>query len=210
MAADVGTRILGGVDTQVVVALPVDTPVWSHVFTVAPLVLIGTLDPDGSPDLAPKHMAMPLGWGNRFCFACTPRHATYVNAVRTGVFTVSYPTPRQAVQSGIAATCREPDASKPALAGLETMPARSVEGVLLEGAHLFLECTLDRTIDLDDVSLVVGRVVAASADERALRSAEQDDADVVHELPLLAYVPPGRFAEIDDSRAFPYPADFHV
>jgi hypothetical protein len=57
---------------------------------------------------------------------------------------------------------------------------------------------------------VVGRIVAAAADERALLSGERDDADIVRSMPLLAYLSPGRFTEIDDSRAFPYPADFGV
>jgi flavin reductase (DIM6/NTAB) family NADH-FMN oxidoreductase RutF len=195
---------------QVIVPLPAVPELWQRVFTVAPLVLVGTLDPDGAPDLAPKHMAMPLGWSGRFCFACTPRHATYANAAARGAFTVSFPTPAQVVAAGLAATTREPDASKPALAALATMPARVVEGVLVEGAYLFLECELDRLVDFAEESLVVGRVIAAAADERALRSVERDDADLLHELPLLAYLAPGRFAEIHDSRSFPFPADFRV
>ena len=195
---------------QVVVPLPAVPVPWQRVFTVSPLVLVGTLDPDGAADLAPKHMAMPLGWGGRFCFACTPQHSTYVNAAARGAFTVSFPTPAQVVAAGLAATAREGDASKPALAALATMPARVVEGVLVEGAYLFLECELDRIVDFETESLVVGAVVAAAADERALRSADGDDADLLRGLPLLAYLAPGRFAEIHDSRSFPFPADFRV
>jgi flavin reductase (DIM6/NTAB) family NADH-FMN oxidoreductase RutF len=193
---------------QVIVPLPAGPDLWERVHTVSPLVLVGTLGPDGAPDLAPKHLAMPLGWGGRYCFVCTPRHATFANAVASGAFTVSFPTPAQIVAAGLAATAREPDASKPALEALALVPSRAVAGVLVEGAYLFLECELERTLDLDDASLVVGRVVAAAADERALRSDDADDADVVRALPLLAFLAPGRFAEIDDSRSFPFPADF--
>jgi flavin reductase (DIM6/NTAB) family NADH-FMN oxidoreductase RutF len=195
---------------QVIVPLPTDAPVWQRVHTVAPLVLVGTLEADGSPDVAPKHMAMPLGWGDRFCFVCTPRHSTYGNAVERGAFTVSFPTPEQVVETSLAATMREADDSKPALAALRTIPAQEVEGVLVEGAYLFLECAFEQTVDFDDASLVIGRIVAAAADERALRSGERDDSDVVRTMPLLAYLSPGRFTVIDDSRAFPYPADFGV
>jgi flavin reductase (DIM6/NTAB) family NADH-FMN oxidoreductase RutF len=204
-----GERETDGMSTQQVVPLPVGAQLWQRVLTVAPLVLVGTLDPDGSPDLAPKHMAMPLGWDDRFCFACTPRHSTYANALARGVFTVSFPTPAQVVSAGLAATAREADASKPALAALATVPARVVDGVLVEGAYLFLECELDRTVDLEGASLVIGRIVAAAADELALRT-EGDDADLAHELPLLAYLAPGRFAEIHESRSFPFPADFRL
>ena len=57
------------------VELDVRLPVWERFFTVAPLVLIGTREADGSFDLAPKHMVLPLGWQNYIGFVCTPRHA---------------------------------------------------------------------------------------------------------------------------------------
>ena len=70
-------------------SLPLDEPVWERFFTVFPLVLVGTREEDGGHDLAPKHLAMPLSWGNWFGFVCTPRHRTYENAVRMGAFTFS-------------------------------------------------------------------------------------------------------------------------
>ncbi len=48
------------------VALGVEYPIWDRFFQVSPLVVIGTKEPDGSFDLAPKHMAM--GWENYFVF----------------------------------------------------------------------------------------------------------------------------------------------
>jgi predicted pyridoxine 5'-phosphate oxidase superfamily flavin-nucleotide-binding protein len=36
-------------------------PVWERFFTVAPLVLVGTIDEDGTLDMAPKHMVTPMG-----------------------------------------------------------------------------------------------------------------------------------------------------
>ena len=56
-----------------VVYLDTKHPVWERFFTVAPLVLIGTQEPDGGHDLAPKHMAMPVSWQNYFGFVCAPR-----------------------------------------------------------------------------------------------------------------------------------------
>lgn len=194
-----------------IVTLPTDAPVWGRVFTVSPLVLIGTLDPNGAPDLAPKHMATPLGWSNYFAFVCSPRHATYTNALERGVFTVSYPQPSQILQASLAAGGRQPDDSKPTLAALRTFPADVVDGVLVAGCSFWLECELDRMIDgFGENSLVIGRVVAAAADERALRDADRDDGDLIHETPLLAFLSPGRFAQIDDSNAFPFPADFRL
>jgi flavin reductase (DIM6/NTAB) family NADH-FMN oxidoreductase RutF len=193
---------------QTIVPLSLEAPVWPRVFTVAPLVLVATLEPDGSPDVAPKHLAMPLGWSHHFCFVCSPRHGTYANAVARGAFTVGYPHPAMVVEASLAAGGRLEDATKPALAALRTFPATEVDGVLVEGCSLWLECELERVLDgFGENSLVIGRVVAAAADERVVRDPERDDADLIHDQPVLAYLDPGRFARIDDSNAFPFPAD---
>jgi flavin reductase (DIM6/NTAB) family NADH-FMN oxidoreductase RutF len=184
-------------------------PVWDRVFVVAPLVLVGTLEEDGSPDLAPKHMAMPLGRQNRFCFVCSHRHATLRNAVARGAFTVSFPRPGQILETSLAAGGRAEDSSKPSLGGLRTFAATTVEGVLVEGCYLHLECRLERIVEgFGDSVLVVGEIVAASAAEDAVRHSEEDDADVIASSPLLAYVSPGRFAMVEESFAFPFPFDF--
>jgi len=182
--------------------------VWERVFTVAPLVLVGTKEPSGHYDLAPKHMAMPLGWGARFCFVCSPRHATHANVEREGAFTVSFPHRFQVVQAALAATRRQPNGTKPSLQALPTFRAGKVDGVLVHGCYLFLECELERLVQFGAESLVVGRVVAASAREEAIRSPERDDADVLHRLAPLAYVNPGRFTVVSETRSFPFPAAF--
>jgi hypothetical protein len=37
---------------------------------------------------------------------------------------------------------------------------------------------------------------------------ERDEQDIIHDSPLLAYLNPGRYASIDESRSFPFPAGF--
>jgi flavin reductase (DIM6/NTAB) family NADH-FMN oxidoreductase RutF len=180
------------------------------VFTVAPLVLVGTTEPNGDHNLAPKHMAMPIGWSDRYCFACTPRHRTHANVERTGEFTVSYATPDQVVLVGQAAAERGPDHVRHELAALDTTPALAVNGVLVAEAHAALECELDEIVRRDDASLIIGRVVAAHALPDALRANDRDDADVIYQCPLTAYVAPGRLARIDRTTSFPYPARFSI
>lgn len=189
------------------VELDLHEPIWDRFFWVAPLVLIGTREADGGHDLAPKHMAMPMGWKNYFGFVCTPRHHTYQNIKRDGVFTVSYPRPSQLVLTSLAASPRCGDDEKTALSVLPVFPASVVDGVLVQGAAVFLECELDRIVDGFDVnSLIVGRVVAARVDEQAERMPDHDDQAVIHDVPLLTYLHPGRFAVIENSLSFPFPA----
>ena len=191
------------------VALREGLPVWDRVFTVSPLVVVGTKEEGGEYDLAPKHMAMPMGWENYFGFVCTPRHRTYHNARREGVFTVSYPRPTQVVLASLAASPREDDGSELAVDALPTFRASEVDGVFVEDAYLFFECALDRIVDdFGDNSLIVGRIVAAYAREDYLRASERDDQDVIYGSPLLAYLNPGRYAAVGESYSFPYPAGF--
>lgn len=189
------------------VDLDCDYPIWDRFYLVHPLVIVGTVEPDGTPDLAPKHLAGPMSWGNLFGFVCSARHATYRNAVRTGEFTVSYPTPEQMVLVSLAAAPRESDDSKPALGVIPTVPATAVEGPLLGGASLQLECTLDRTVDeLEDNSLLIGRVVAAHVAERALRQLDREDEAVLADAPAVAFLQPDRFTAVDRAQAFPFHA----
>lgn len=196
-------------ETGELVPLDVRAPVWSRVFTVSPLVVVGTKEPEGY-DLAPKHLALPLGWENYFGFVCTPRHATYRNARREGAFTVTYPRPDQVVMASLAASAREDDKGrKPVVDALETIPATVVDGIFLRDGYLFLECELHRVIEgFDEAELVTGRVVAAHAHRDALRVSERDDRRVIHESPLLVYVDPGRFASVRRSDPFPFPTGF--
>ncbi len=191
------------------VALPTDQPLWDRFFTVAPLVLVGSKEGAGRYNLAPKHLAMPLGWENYFCFVCSPRHSTYHNIAAHQAFTVSYPRPSQVLLASLAAAPRCEDRSKPTLLALPTFPARQVDGVLVCDSYLFLECLLERILDgFGPNSLIIGRVVAASAVEEALRQQEKDESEQLFHHPLLAYLSPGRFAEVRHSSSFPFPRDF--
>ena len=203
------TRAPLGVREELI-ELPVGGETWERVFSVAPLVLVGTKGTDDY-NFAPKHMAMPLGWEGFYCFVCAPRHATYRNVVKHPEFTVSFPRPDQIVQSSLAAGGRSEGGAKPTLKAVPSVPARVVDGRFVEGCVLHLECDLERIIDgFGQDSLVVGRVVAAFAARDALRGSEIDDADLVHRLGLLAYLAPGRFAVVRESLSFPYPADFRL
>jgi len=192
------------------VSLSLATPVWDRFYSVAPLVLVGTIESDGSPDIAPKHLAMPMSWGALFGFVCSPGHATYRNAVATEEFTVGFPSPELVLQTSLAAGPRDADGDKPTLELMSLSPAHVVSGVLVDGCRVHLECRLERVVDdLEENSLLIGRIVAAHASQRALRSTEADDHDLLDRVPLLAYVHPGRVASVHQTKPFPYHRGYH-
>lgn len=195
-------------DGDLVALPPGGVGLWEAVFTVAPLVVVGTVEEDGRHDLAPKHMVTPLGWSSYYGFVCTPRHRTYGNVVRTGEFTVSFPVPEQIVAVGQAAAHRH-GGEKGSLAAIPTVPAETVEGVHLDGCRLRLECELDRIVEgFDQHDLIVGRIVAAAAPTWALRDPDADDAELVNSHPQLAFLSPCRFGAVAESYSFPFPAEF--
>lgn len=185
-------------------------PIWDRVFVPAPLAVVGTREGDGY-DLAPKHLVTPLGWEGHFGFVCTPTHGTYKNVREHGSFTVSFPGPDQVVVTSLTAAprCGDEDAPTPGLASLPTLPAQVVEGRVLRDATLVLECELDRIVDgFGRSSLICGQIVAARARAQALRVTGVDDEEVIQRSPLLVYVNPGRYARIDATHPFPFPAGF--
>lgn len=202
------SEALGGTTgSPALVSLGAEHPIWNRFFHVAPLIVVGTREPDGGYDLAPKHMAAPMGWGNFFGFVCTPAHGTYGNAMREGAFTVSYPRPSQVLAASLAAAPRCEGDEKPSLEALKTFPAHVVDGVLLEDAYLHLECETHQIVDgFDENSLITGRVVEAHVSAEAIRRSDVDDQDLLLRAPLLVYLAPGRYAEVSESFAFPFHA----
>jgi flavin reductase (DIM6/NTAB) family NADH-FMN oxidoreductase RutF len=183
--------------------------IWERVFTLNPLVIVGTRDLGRVADLAPKHLALPMSWEDYFGFVCTPRHRTYQNILRTRVFTVSYPKPTQLILASLSAAPRCDDGTKAELAALPLFEAQVVDGVLLRDAYLHLECRLDRLVEnLGSNSLIIGKIAAAYADMEYLRDEALDDNELIHGSPLLAYLHPGRTARVSDSFSFPFPAGF--
>ncbi len=184
--------------------------IWDRVFTIAPLVVIGTKEMEGY-DLAPKHMATPMGFGNYFGFVCTPRHGTYHNIKKTGNFSVSFPRPGQLVTTALSATPRAGNVSKSEgiVEQLPIMKASTMDVPVVKGAYLYLECRLFKIVDgFDSYSLITGSITAAYVHQAYLRVSDQDEQEQLRENPLLAYIANGRYASVGDTYNFPFPKDF--
>lgn len=197
-------------DTEAFTELDLSLPVWDQTFIVAPLVVVGTKEGDRY-DMAPKHMATPLGFGNYFGFVCTPDHSTYHNVIKHKSFTVSFPLPGGVTVAALTASPRSAGLSKvkPVIDALPTIKARKVDALLLEDAYLHLECAMFKIIDgFGKNSLITGTIKAASVAPAYLRQSDRDEQDQLRETGLLTYIAPGRFSVIRDTLGFPFPKDF--
>jgi flavin reductase (DIM6/NTAB) family NADH-FMN oxidoreductase RutF len=193
-----------------IVALDTNLPIWPHVFTIAPLVVIGTKE-HGGYDMAPKHMAMPLGRGNFFGFVCTPKHSTWSNVIRTNYFTVSFPRPDQVVLASLSASprCDEDLLDKPIIEFLPTFKAPHLDALLLENSYLQLECELVKVIEgFDEFGIIAGKITGAYVADDSKVYSELDLDQLILNSPLLAYVAYGRFAQVSKTHAFPFPNGF--
>lgn len=186
-----------------------DESAFERAFAAYSVVVVGTRDPDGDYNLAPKHMVAPLGWSGYYGFACSPEHGTARNIKQNEEFTVSYPRPDQIVSVSLSAQTRTPDDHKPELQSLSTIKAPDVDANFIKNAYIYLECKLEQIIqNLGENNFIVGKIVGSHVHEDALRRPDTDDAELIKENPILAYLHPARYTEIDYSQAFPFPKDF--
>lgn len=198
-------------ETNHMVEITNDPEIWSQCYSVHSLIVVGSTEEGGNYNFAPKHMAMPLGFGPYFGFMGTPRKMTYRNIKRENVFTVSYPKPEQVVISSLSASRRKDDNTLPIIENIPTTEAKKISGKFIANSYFQLECELHEILGkFGEWEIIVGEVVAAYVQKNAIRE-QGDDADpnkLLQQNPLLAYLHPDRFSVIEKSNAFPFPADF--
>jgi flavin reductase (DIM6/NTAB) family NADH-FMN oxidoreductase RutF len=183
---------------------------YGRYFTVKPLILVTTLGPTGLPNVAPKTQNMDVGRREQyFAFVCTPQHHTYQNAKANREFVVNYPGPELIEKVSAAAQLAE-DSDEIVLAGLTSIPSLVVKPPRIKECYLHLECKLLETKDLEDSSLILGKIVARSADEEFSfeRGKSKENIRLLSEHPLLAYVYPDHYAKISVAEEFAFPKNY--
>lgn len=192
------------------ISLDVKESIWEHFYTVAPLVVIGTKEDQGF-DLAPKHMATPLGFSDFFGFVCTPRHNTYHNIKKCDRFSVSFVKPDQILLSSLAAMprCAVKDFPKEITDQIPTVTSHDGEAIFLRDSYVMLDCSTYNIIDgFDDYSLITGRINKAQVHKHYKIISDEGHQKQIYDHPLLAYIAQGRFATIKETLSYPYPKDF--
>jgi flavin reductase (DIM6/NTAB) family NADH-FMN oxidoreductase RutF len=179
-------------------------------FTVKPLILVTTLGPKGLPNVAPKTQNMDVGRREQyFAFVCAPYHHTYQNVKANREFVVNYPGP-ELIEKVSAAAQQAEDTDEIALAGLTSIPSIAVKPPRIKECYLHLECRLVEIKDIEDSSLVLGNIVARSADKEVSfeRGKSKENLRLLSKRPLLAYVYPDHYAKINVAEEFVFPKNY--
>lgn len=128
---------------------------------VRPIVVITTISKEGVPNAALKTNFMNVSVLERVAFGCYPGHDTHRNIIETGEFVVNIP-PEEIVERIMVTAVDFPhNVNEIEKAGLTTIPSEKVKPPRIKECKLHLECKLKWRKD----NIIVGEVVAASADE---------------------------------------------
>lgn len=207
--------------------VPVDAPedvpegqrsewLWDVYALPQPVVLVTTVDLEGNVNVAPKNWVTCAG-SRHFAFVCSTEHDTYMNAQTTKQFVVNVPGAELVPK--LHALARRGTASwedEMRRAGLTALASRKVKPPRIAECRAHLECEVTllhetsthkelRTKQPQSDVLVLGRVVAASADESIVRAPTH--AERVKRLRPIVLAPVWNHAVVEDVSELPHAWD---
>jgi flavin reductase (DIM6/NTAB) family NADH-FMN oxidoreductase RutF len=145
------------------VDLPLSIAEWRPAPLVGQVVLVTTVNKDGTTNIAPKCWAsMVASTPPTLAFNCNLEHLTAQNILRTREFVVNVPGAEMA--SAVWATGHLPHPRPVEAAGFTPLEAIKVKPPRAAECRVHLECRLDRHLKFGKEVLLIGRIVAASAD----------------------------------------------
>jgi flavin reductase (DIM6/NTAB) family NADH-FMN oxidoreductase RutF len=133
-------------------------------------VLLVTCSYRGKHNVMPVAYAMPLSLRPPLIgIAMHPSRYSYDVIHKTEEFALNIPTRELLHHIQYLGTLSGADFDKLELTKLPHFRPRKIDTVLLEGCVGWIECSLDNEIEMGDHFLLIGRVVAAQADDDAFK-----------------------------------------
>lgn len=156
-----------------------------RLLTAGPVLLV-TCSYRGTPNVLPVAYAMPISITPPFIgIAISPQRYSYEVIHKAEEFAVNIPSRELLHHVQYLGSITGADLNKLELTKLPTFRARRVNTILLEGCVGWIECGLEQEIEIGDHILLVGRVVAAAADDDAFNERwllQDEDAKPLHYL----------------------------
>ena len=161
-------------------------------FVICPIVLITTVNREGTPNAAVKTNFMTVSSMKHYAFSCSPEHHTYQNIMENGEFVVNVPTEDIVTQVLKAAITTEKlcpvGVNEIENAGLTPIPSEKVKPPRIKECIAHYECLLDWFKD----NIIVGKVVAASVDNTLMDGTDERKPIVINAQGLHGYATVGK------------------
>ena len=163
---------------------------------VRPIVIITTISKEGIPNAALKTNFMNVSALEKVAFGCFPEHDTHRNIIETAEFVVNVPSEEIIEQVMVTAVDFPHNVNEIEKAGLTAIPSEKVKPPRIEECKLHLECKLQWRKD----TIIVGEVVAASADEDLIQGSVEERQMKLGQMFLVGA---GMYGRIGDIRELP-------
>jgi flavin reductase (DIM6/NTAB) family NADH-FMN oxidoreductase RutF len=149
------------------VAFDPDKHTWRPSPLIGQIVLVTTLNADGTSNIAPKSWISMMAFEPPIlALGCNVQHWTGRNILERGEFVVNVPEAELA--EAVWRTCDLPHPCPVEAAGFTPVPSLKVRPPRVGECRAHLECVLDRHLTYGDELVVFGRIVAGSVDAVAL------------------------------------------
>jgi len=143
-----------------------ETKIWQRdmFMIVRPIIVVTTKSKEGVPNAALKTNFMNVSVLEKVAFGCYPGHDTHRNIIETEEFVINIP-PHEIIDKIMVTAVDFPhNVNEIEKAELTAIPSEKVRPPRIKECKLHLECRLAWRKD----SIIIGNVVAASADDDLL------------------------------------------
>jgi flavin reductase (DIM6/NTAB) family NADH-FMN oxidoreductase RutF len=167
---------------------------WERKMTmiVRPIVVVTTVNRAGTPNAALKTNLMIVTALKEVAFCCFPEHDTHRNIIETGEFVVNVPPEEIIEQVMVTAVNFPSNVNEIEQAGLTAIPSEKVRPPRIKECKFHMECKLKWRRE----KIIVGEVVAASADEDLLNGSEDERQAKLGQMVLVGARNYGRIREV--------------
>jgi flavin reductase (DIM6/NTAB) family NADH-FMN oxidoreductase RutF len=176
------------------VDLGLDKHSWHPSPLLGQIVLVTTLDPDGASNVAPKSWISMMAFEPPvLALGCNLAHATARNILARKEFVVNVPGGElidKVWRCGALSHPRPVEA-----AGLTPLPAVVVQPPRIVECRAHLECVLDQHLAYGEEAILLGEIVAVSADRAACQAADPYAA-----LRMPVYLEDATYGVVERSR----------
>jgi flavin reductase (DIM6/NTAB) family NADH-FMN oxidoreductase RutF len=175
------------------VSLDPDKGMWHPSPLIGQIVLVTTLNADGTSNVAPKSWISMMAFEpSLLALGCNVRHWTGRNILERKEFVINVPGAELAEAVWRAHTLPHPRPVE--AAGLTPIPSLKVRPPRVEECRAHVECVLDQSLAYGDELIALGRIVAVSVDEAAMNV-----RDPYTYLRMFVYLESGTFGVVECS-----------